>query len=92
MSLTIDITDVFVGRVTDAVAAELQNRRAASGADGWLCALWAMRPDGSPRTSITPSYSYPPEVADWLYRMWGLTVPAAPAVKAEVRPATDGAE
>jgi hypothetical protein len=47
--------------------------RATPTIDGWLSAVWGIRPDTSfPRAPAPVTYAYPAEIAEWLSRMWGI--------------------
>lgn len=74
MSLTIDTTDTEA-LVTDSPADESQDNPSACTVGGWLLALWRLRPDASLRaTPAPPTHPYPPQIAEWLYGLWGIFV------------------
>lgn len=78
MSLTIDITDINEDLVTDTPADTSQDSTPACTVDGWLYALWGLRPGVSLRaTPAAATHPYPPQIAEWLYHLWGISVPDA---------------
>lgn len=73
MTQTIDTTEIPADLVADEATNEPDIVVAAPTADGWLYAMWGIRPGtSSPTTSARVTYRYPAEIADWLNRMWGI--------------------
>ena len=78
MSLTIDITDIPAYLVAEAVPYETDAVPAPSVVDGWLSAIWGIRPGPSlPATPAGATSRYPAEIAEWLHRMWGVPLRAS---------------
>jgi hypothetical protein len=78
MSLTIEITDIPADLIADVATHGPVAVPAPPSADGWLSAMWGIRPGTSvPATAAGVTSRYPVEIAEWLHRMWGIPLRTA---------------